>query len=321
MTRRDVVRAGIGAAVMGAFGVSAAAEAAVDTGRWRVYDARDGKDRRWRDLAGLVAGADAIFVGEFHDDSETHRAEAAILEAVHGRVKDRLALGLEMCERDGQAALDAYLAGKTAEDALPKAVVGWSNYKTDYRPLVEYARAKRLPVLATNAPQRIVRRVGKEGLAAVLPSLTDEEKGFVAAYVTAPEDDYFRRFSEVMGGGMGSAGGAHGGGMDAATLRRVYEAQCLRDDTMADTVARAVAAGRVVVHVNGAFHSDAGLGTAARTLWRRPLGTRIAVVKIVPVKGDVRAADPTKDRAEADVLVYVPDLRPSQQDKPAAGAK
>jgi uncharacterized iron-regulated protein len=97
--------------------------------------------------------------------------------------------------------------------------------------------------------------------------------------------------------------------MDAARLRNIYEAQCLRDDTMAETVGRALDAGRTVVHVNGSFHSDAGLGTAARVLWRRPLGTRLAIVKIVPFKGNI-AFDPVK--GEADSLLFVPDTRPEK---------
>jgi uncharacterized iron-regulated protein len=59
-----------------------------------------------------------------------------------------------------------------------------------------------------------------------------------------------------------------------------------------------------VLHVNGSFHSDAGLGTAARVLWRCPLEARVAVVKIVPYK-DKKEWEPL--RGEADYLVFVPD--------------
>jgi uncharacterized iron-regulated protein len=215
---------------------------------------------------------------------------------------------MEMIERDGQKPLDEYLAGRLPEAELPKAVVGWPNYKADYRPLVEFAREKRIPVYGSNAPQAIVRRVGREGLAAVLPSLPADQRALVAGYVQAPEDEYYRRFADVMTGG----GDSHGK-MDPAQLKRIYEAQCTRDDTMAETVAKALVGGRRVLHVNGSFHSDAALGTAARVLWRRPLGTRITIVKVVPVKGNVRNAYPAKDRAEADWLLYVPDLRPERK--------
>src|SRR4029078_1130246 len=128
---------------------------------WRVLEGATGKEVRWRDLPGRLADANAIFLGEQHDDPETHKAEVALLEAVHKKVSDRLTLAMEMFERDGQAALSDYLAGKTDEPARGKAVKLWPNYPADYRPLIEYAKAKRVPVLASNAPTRFVRKVGQ----------------------------------------------------------------------------------------------------------------------------------------------------------------
>lgn len=302
MTRRTVLTAAAGVAT----GMATSREAfAAPPKEWQLREGTTGKQVSWGDLPGRLAAANAIFLGEFHDDPETHKAEAWIFEEVHKKVGERLTLAMEMFERDGQKPLDEYLAGKIDEATLGKQSRIWPNYATDYRPMVEYAKAKQIPVLASNAPVRLVRQVGKEGLAA-LKSLSAEDKQLVAAYVTAPDGDtYADRFSKVMGQGHGE------GQMDAARLRNIYEAQCLRDDTMAETISRALDAGRTVLHVNGAFHSDAGLGTAARLLWRRPLGTKLAIVKIVPFKGDI-AFEPVK--GEADFLLFVPDTRP---EKPA----
>jgi uncharacterized iron-regulated protein len=92
-------------------------------------------------------------------------------------------------------------------------------------------------------------------------------------------------------------------------VKKIYEAQCVRDDTMAESVADLLNAGRFVYHVNGSFHSDAGLGTAARVLWRRPLNTRLSIVKVVPTVGDLRAADPAPLKTEAHFVAFVPDGR------------
>ncbi|HEY7546553.1 MAG TPA: ChaN family lipoprotein, partial [Blastocatellia bacterium] len=61
-------------------------------------------------------------------------------------------------------------------------------------------------------------------------------------------------------------------------------AQCVKDDTMAESVAAAGTAEPrpLIVHFNGAFHSDYRLGTAARAKKRLPK-SRIQVVSIVPV--------------------------------------
>lgn len=296
MTRRTALQAGIGVAVL----AGAIPAHAAPPKEWQVRDGGTGNPVSWDDLIGKLAQANAVFVGEQHDDPETHKVEATLLEAVHGKVGDRLTLAMEMFERDQQTTLSDYLAGKVSEAEMGKAIRLWPNYPTDYRPMVEYAKAKKVPVVGSNAPQRIVRMVGKEGLA-TLKSLPDTDKPMIATYVNAPEgDEYAKRFAAIMGEGHGGPSGS----MDAATIRRIYEAQCLRDDTMAETVVGLLAAGRTVFHVNGSFHSDAGLGTAARVLWRKPLLAHVAVVKVV-------ATNKTPDfgplRGEADYLIFVPD--------------
>ena len=69
---------------------------------------------------------------------------------------------------------------------------------------------------------------------------------------------------------------------------RFYFAQCLKDETMASQSpgrmrAAWPAAGGLVVHFNGSFHSDYGLGTAERAKRRMP-GKRIVVLSLLPVK-------------------------------------
>lgn len=271
---------------------------------WRVVDTRTGADRPFGRMVARLADTHAVFVGELHDDPQTHRVEEQILIALHRRWRQRTVLAMEMFERDQQTALDRYLDNLVDEATFLKSTTVWKNYPTDYRPMVEYCRSHRIPVVASNAPVAAVRKVGREGVAA-LDSLPLKERMEVAAATMAPMGDtYQRRFFETMQG-MGQ----HGPGGDTM-LRRIYEAQCVRDDTMAESVARALAGDRRVVHVNGSFHSDAGLGTVARLRWRQPIGVDIAVVKVVPVKGDIRRADPRPMAGEADWLVFVPDQRP-----------
>ncbi len=113
---------------------------------------------------------------------------------------------------------------------------------------------------------------------------------------------------------MGEHPGAPGSPAEAAaakreTTERFYFAQCLKDETMAESIARAHAAGAaggkrpLVVHFNGAFHSDYGLGTAERVKRRLP-GKRIVVISVLPVE-DLDALAPSgDDRKRAAYLVY-----------------
>ena len=267
---------------------------------WLVVQAATQKTIRFDGLVKLLAENDVVFVGEQHDDPETHVAERILLESLSSRMGTRLTLGMEMFERDGQAALTDYLAGKTDESTLGKSLKFWPNYATDYRPLIEYAKANKIPVLGTNAPARIVRTVGKEGFTAI-STLADSDKKWISPFVMAPDGDLYQiRFAGVISEGHGD-----GQKMEFAMVRHFYEAQCLRDDTMADSIAQAVQKGNVVLHVNGSFHSDAGLGTAARTRWRLRPTQKIAIVKIVAVAGNVKKADSAALIGEADYLIFV----------------
>jgi uncharacterized iron-regulated protein len=96
----------------------------------------------------------------------------------------------------------------------------------------------------------------------------------------------------------------------AATLDRYYQAQCIKDETMAESIVQARAthgAAALIVHLNGAFHSNYGLGTAERVR-RRWRDAKLAVITAIPV-ADLDAIKPSGDeRKQGDWLVYT--LRP-----------
>jgi uncharacterized iron-regulated protein len=275
----------------------------------RVYDTHKKHFIDFEALTARLARADLVFIGEQHDDPATHRMELAILEGV-ARRRDSVVLALEMFERDMQAALDEYLSGKLAEADFLKASRPWKNYLTDYRPLVELARTRGWPVVASNVPRSMASMVSKAGLAG-LDTLPSTLRPQVAAQISCPEDDYFKKFRAVMGD-MASHGGSSAGADSARTrLNHVYQAQCIKDETMGESVARAWQPGRLVLHYNGAFHSDFRLGTAERAL-RRSGGATMMVVTAVPVK-DLDLLKPSKeDRKRADYLLYV--LAPAKAD-------
>lgn len=243
----------------------------------RVIAARQGSDVTWDAMMDTLATADVVFLGEQHDDSSTHRLELAVLEGLDGRGL-RPVLALEMFERDVQPLLDRYMAGEVTEEEFLADSRPWPNYRTDYRPMVELARARGWRVVASNIPRPMASAVSRAGLG-MLDTLPAARRALAAAEISCPDDQYRRKFIAE----MGDMGG-HGGTDEAAAramLERFYQAQCIKDETMGESVAAAIAPGQVLVHVNGAFHSDERLGTVSRALRRRP-GTRAIVVSFVP---------------------------------------
>ncbi len=261
----------------------------------RVWDANA---QSWTDFESMLAasaGVDAVFLGEQHDDPVTHRLQLAFLQGVSRR-RPQVALAMEMFERDTQPVLDAYLQGALSETEFLAQARPWGNYSTDYRPMLEWARARKLPVIASNAPRRLARLVATHGIA-ILEELEAEDRRLLADETSHPQDDYFKKFAEVMGGTQNPHGGSQ-------VLERVYQAQCLKDDTMAESIAALLKASArpLVVHINGDFHSAFGLGAAARVRSRVPQ-VRLKIVSFVPVP-NLDSIETAKYERQGDFIVF-----------------
>jgi len=289
----------------------------------RVYDTRKQAFTDLESMLADVAKSDILFVGEQHDDPNTHRLEAAILDGLRRR-GIAVTLSLEMFERDTQADVDSYLAGTVSEEDFLKSSRPWPRYATDYRALVELARAQGWPVVASNVPRRLASSVAKMGLTA-LDTLTPADRAWAAADIQCPRDAYFDRFAAEMNGHQASPGDKNAAPGQAKapgepktavekkaltpaeleTTERYYFSQCVKDETMAEAIAGAFARNdrKPVVQMTGAFHSDFRQGTAERVQRRLP-DRRLAVVSILPVKDLDTLAPAGDDLKRADFLLY-----------------
>ena len=234
-----------------------------------------------------------------------------------------------MFERDVQLVLDEYLAGLIREKDFLAAARPWSNYDADYRPLVEAARAHGQPVVASNAPARYVSRLGRgegfDSLSAaareVLPTLPVEppspalrDKFF--GVMEAMAAMHMPRPTTPDSSGEGAAERdslsvpVHHA-MPAMDLGAMLAAQNLRDVSMAAAVADALARypGALVVHVNGSFHSEGGLGIPEHLAQQRP-DARAVVLTLIPA-GDSAAFEVDAHGSAGDVigLTGQPDIR------------
>ncbi len=278
----------------------------------RVYDTHAKRFIDFESMLAQLMYADVVFLGEQHDDPGTHRLEAATLEGLTRR-RGNIVLALEMFERDVQQPLDDYLAGRISETAFLALSRPWPRYATDYRPLVEFARWYRWPVIAGDIPRRDASAIARAGLT-VLDTISATERAFIATNLNCPHDAYFDRFKRAMGDMSGhgpGSGAALTEEAKAAQLERVYQSQCSKDETMAESIARAYAAApprALVLHVNGAFHSDYRQGTAARAQSRLK-DKLVSVVSFIPV-GDLDKADGRNERSIGDYIVFT--LKPAK---------
>src|SRR5262249_3005580 len=254
----------------------------------RVFDSARGAFTDLDAMFDDLSKADVVFVGEQHDSANTHRLELAILQGIAARRPDAV-VAMEMFERHVQEPFDHFQMGHTSEDDFLAAARPWPRYATDYKPLVDFAIAKNWPVIASNAPRSFASEVAKGGLDVLQAKSADEQRWFAHDLKCPTDDDYFRLFAEAMRDHPAAPGsGPSSIAATRQTLERTCFAQCRKDEPMGESVANAYAIGAaggkspLVIHFNGAFHSDFGLGTAERAKRRLP-DKRIVVVTVLPV--------------------------------------
>lgn len=244
-------------------------------------------------VAKLLADYDVIFFGELHTHPGVHLAQMQLFEALHQQ-KPELTLSLEQFERDTQSYVDDYLAGKIGEKYFIKKARAWNNYPTSYRPLVDFAKHHQLPVIAANAPKSTVVCIGRHGLDA-LDALTPEDRQHVAQNIHVSAGAYRDKFMAFMGSNA-SHGSVSENKMDKMMQKmsqRSFTAQVVRDDTMAESIARHLRANpqRQVMHLNGNFHSSQFLGTVERLQQRMPK-LKIAVIDTITLDPGTNSWNP-----------------------------
>jgi uncharacterized iron-regulated protein len=221
---------------------------------YRIFDAK-GTPAGLNKILESIGQADVVFLGENHDDAVAHALQFQIFKAViekYGKSK-KVALSLEMFERDVQIVVDEYLNNLISEAHFLRSTRPWDNYKQDYRPLVELAKTEKLPVIAANAPRRYVNMVSRNGRDSLNLLSTDAKKWLAPLPFGQASEAYAAKFKALMGGSPESSMG----------LDKILDSQTLWDATMAHAVAEYLKENKnpLVVHLNGSFHTENRLGT------------------------------------------------------------
>jgi uncharacterized iron-regulated protein len=206
-----------------------------------LYDMEDSFD--------ILMDFSVIFIGEEHESRVSHNAEFTILKGLAER-DSKLVLALEMFERDVQDTLDAYLKGEISEKKFLKQSRPWPNYLEDYRPLIEFAKKKRVPVIAANIPRRTAAAVSMAN--DISPDVMGEDSIYLPKNVYLKSKEYYKRFASSM------EEMPHFTPMKGMKVDGLYKAQVLKDAVMAASVEPFL--DRRTLFCCGHFHSDYHLG-------------------------------------------------------------
>jgi uncharacterized iron-regulated protein len=232
---------------------------------------------------------DVVFVGEVHGSRFAHKAELTLLTGLSRR-DPNLVLAVEMFECDVQDILDAYLKGDISEDQFLEQSRPWPNYQDDYRPLIELAKIKGIPVIAANVPRRAAAAVAMANK--ISPKVVGEDRLFLPKGVHLDSKEYRKRFVASM------VEMPHHTPMKGMNVDGLYKAQVLKDAVMAASLGPFL--DRRILFCCGHFHSDYRLGIPYQLRKNHP-ELKIAVITFSSTVEDL----PMKDRSRVADFIWL----------------
>lgn len=249
----------------------------------------DGKEIAYDKLIKELSKADVVLFGELHDNALNHWLELQVAKDLYA-VRNDLVLGLEMFEADDQIVLNEYLNGTIEEKHLLAEAKVWDNYKNDYRPLIEFAREKKLKAIATNIPRRYANLVYRKGIVA-LNSLPEDVKKWMAP-LPVEIDLNLPGYSSM------TTMGGHGSNVNGANMA---SSQAVKDATMAHFIVKNRSG--IFLHFHGAYHSQNYEGIS---WYLKKYDPALTILTIHPVEQDSVEKLEDTNRNKANYIICIP---------------
>ncbi|MBW6515979.1 MAG: ChaN family lipoprotein [Candidatus Cloacimonetes bacterium] len=250
---------------------------------YTIYDTTTGRKISLSRMAEQLSNYDIVMFGEYHGNAMIHQLQAELLP-YYLRYAENIAISMEMFERDDQELLDYFLEGNIDEEEFLSNARAWPNYKSDYKPIVDFAQENQIYVIASNVPRMYAAAISRFGTDS-LDMIPEDEKVYLARELVILEDDYKDKFYETI------LDTPHLDLIDPNTLEQrlinLYAAQSLKDDTMAESIIEFMnnVPDTKVIHFNGDFHSRYRLGVVTKLNRLNP-DLRIAVISPYQVGSD-----------------------------------
>jgi len=204
----------------------------------------NGRPVHYKKIIKAAENADVVFFGELHNNPICHWFELEITKDLYEGTKP-LVLGAEMFEQDNQLMIDEYLSGRISKRSFDGEARLWPNYKTDYQPLMTFAKEHQLPFIATNIPRRYAAAVYSHGFEG-LDSLSKEAYSYMVP-LPIDYDPNLKCYKDML---------KEMEGMGGHNTLNLPKAQAIKDATMAYFIVKNARKGKLFLHYNGAYHSD-----------------------------------------------------------------
>ena len=191
--------------------------------------------RTSNNLGDKIQQTRVVLVGENHTDYGHHLNQLAVIKKTHEKfgLKESsvISIGLEMVQQPFQHYLDDYISGKITELEMLRGVEWYSRWRYDfrlYRPIFDYAKQNKIPLIALNIPQELTKRISKVGI----DGLTPEERKHLPAFIDKSNTQYTARLRKIFGMH------ARGKTLNEKGFNKFVDAQLAWDEGMAFTAAK-----------------------------------------------------------------------------------
>ncbi|PLX47585.1 MAG: hypothetical protein C0611_11185, partial [Desulfobacteraceae bacterium] len=172
-----------------------------------------------------------IYVGEAHDQFAHHMNQLKVIKKIHD-AGYKLAVGMEMFQKPYQQVVDDYLAGQIDEFSFLKKTEYFSRWRYDYnlyKPIIDYLKQQRIPLVALNIQGDLTRKVAREGMY----DLSDKQKKQLPSNMNFSNETYRKDLSQVFV--------VHNKQEDLQDFNYFLQAQMLWDEGMAESAHRFLA--------------------------------------------------------------------------------
>jgi uncharacterized iron-regulated protein len=203
-----------------------------------------------------------------------------------------MAIGLEFVQTPYQHALDQYIAGEISEKTMLRNTHWYERWRYDfrlYRPIFDYAKQQRIPLIALNTPREITKRISEVGI----KGLNTTERAQLPQRIDQTNQPYRKALKKVYL--------RHGGKSHSKKFERFYQTQLAWDETMADQAAKYLNQHPTshIVILAGKGHIAGRYGIPSR-LQRRINSKPIVILSDI---------DNNPSPSQADYLLFSPDIK------------
>jgi len=259
-----------------------------------IYD-KDGDEVEYGKMIKSATKSDVVFFGELHDNPIAHWLEYEVTNDLFAKFGQKLVQGAEMFETDDQLILSEYLNGLISQKRFEDEAKLWKNYKTDYKPLVEFAVKNKLNFVATNVPRRYAALVSSEGFEG-LDKLSPEAKTLIPPLPIAydPELPGYKAMLDM----------DDKTGKGTTNVLNFPKAQAIKDATMAWSISKNLVKDGCFIHYNGSYHSNNFEGI----LWylkRSNPDLKVVTISTVLQKDILKIED--ENKGGADFIIVIPE--------------